>query len=129
MGMSNQAPPLGLRPVWVAASLRIQEILEAMLRYQDAGWPVPQLWLDELKFQNQRQSADALEQCHRELARTANAIDDIYRASAEGRDLICVCPSPCIEQSSRFYSLLLSSKVSRSLYSGNSATNCGCQWP
>ena len=33
--------------------------------------------------------SDALAQCHRELARTANAIDDIYRASAEGRDLIC----------------------------------------
>ena len=33
-------------------------------------------------------TTDALEQCHRELARTANAIDDIYRASAEGRDLI-----------------------------------------
>ena len=31
----------------------------------------------------------ALEQCHRELARTANAIDDIYRASDEGRKLVC----------------------------------------
>ena len=33
--------------------------------------------------------AAALEQCHRELARTANAIDDIYRASDEGRKLVC----------------------------------------
>ena len=53
--MSNQARPIGLRPAWVAASLRIQEILEAMLKYYDKGWPVPQLWLNELKLQNQWQ--------------------------------------------------------------------------
>jgi hypothetical protein len=39
---------LGLRSKIVVDSLRVQEILEAMLRYNKAGEPIPKDWLDEL---------------------------------------------------------------------------------
>ena len=41
-------PPLGLRPRWKAEEMRMQEIAAAMLRYNDAGKPVPAPWTEEL---------------------------------------------------------------------------------
>lgn len=43
-----EKPPLGLRPRYVAEAMRIQEIMDAALRYTEAGKQVPQDWLDEL---------------------------------------------------------------------------------
>lgn len=41
-------PPIGLEPrkIWVEA--RTRAVLEAMLRYVNAGYAVPQAWRDEL---------------------------------------------------------------------------------
>ena len=45
----NQSkPPLGLVPRRLHDSRRVGEILEALSRYNEAGKPVPQEWLDEL---------------------------------------------------------------------------------
>lgn len=41
-------PPLGLIPRFIRDSERASEILEALGRYNDAGKPVPQEWLNEL---------------------------------------------------------------------------------
>ena len=70
--------------VWLDVGVQHFEIGPVRVNVEEANWMRSMLAkaLDTI-------TADALEQCHRELARTANAIDDIYRASAEGRDLIC----------------------------------------
>ena len=41
-------PPLGLVPRFIRDEARVKEILEAIGRYNEAGKPVPQEWLDEL---------------------------------------------------------------------------------
>jgi hypothetical protein len=41
-------PPLGLRPRFIVAKLRIQEILEAMQRYVEADKAIPDEWRTEL---------------------------------------------------------------------------------
>jgi hypothetical protein len=40
-------PPIGLRPKYIAVSSRIKEIHEAMLRYIDADYVIPDEWLLE----------------------------------------------------------------------------------
>ena len=44
----TKKPPLGLVPRYIRDGERVTEILEAIGRYNDAGQPVPQEWLDEL---------------------------------------------------------------------------------
>lgn len=46
--MSNEMPPLGLRPKYIVDSLRIREILEALDRYNRADTIAPIEWIDEL---------------------------------------------------------------------------------
>lgn len=41
-------PPLGLRPRFVANSLRVQEIAETMHRYARANATIPAEWVEEL---------------------------------------------------------------------------------
>jgi hypothetical protein len=43
----DQKPPLGLRPWFIVAEQRIDEIDAAIARYEVAGWTVPQEWRDE----------------------------------------------------------------------------------
>lgn len=43
-----EAPPIGLRPRWVVAEERIQEIKEACNRYYNSNTEVPREWLEEL---------------------------------------------------------------------------------
>jgi hypothetical protein len=48
-------PPIGLRPRNIAIQQRVQEILEAMLRYNSAHKKLPAEWvieLDELNGEN-----------------------------------------------------------------------------
>lgn len=40
--------PLGVIPRWRHNERRAADILNAMLRYVDAGTPIPREWLDEL---------------------------------------------------------------------------------
>lgn len=40
-------PPLGLRPRFIVAEHRVREIDEAIQRFAEAGWAVPQAWTDE----------------------------------------------------------------------------------
>jgi hypothetical protein len=49
---TKEAPPLGLRPKAIVDALRIQEILEAMMRYAADGKKLPQEWVDELSIIN-----------------------------------------------------------------------------
>lgn len=44
----NEKPPLGLRPRFIVAELRAQEIVVAMERYHDAKKEIPQEWHEEL---------------------------------------------------------------------------------
>lgn len=46
--MTAEKPPLGLRPRWIAAEQRAQEIIMAIDRYNQAEKAVPQAWRDEL---------------------------------------------------------------------------------
>jgi hypothetical protein len=41
-------PPIGLRPRYIVTQQRIQEILEAMLRYNQANKKFPAEWVLEL---------------------------------------------------------------------------------
>ena len=41
-------PPIGLRPRFITNRARIQEFLEALLRYNAAGELLPKDWLREL---------------------------------------------------------------------------------
>lgn len=43
-----ERPPLGLRPCWLVASNRIDEIMKAMQRYTNADISVPSEWTVEL---------------------------------------------------------------------------------
>lgn len=53
-------PPLGLVPRFIRDEERVQEIIEAVDRYNEAGKPVPQEWLDELneKAPKEKQNND-----------------------------------------------------------------------
>jgi hypothetical protein len=44
---SDKAPPLGLRPRWLATEVRAHEIIAAMLRFRAARKPIPAGWLEE----------------------------------------------------------------------------------
>lgn len=44
----TEAPPLGLRPRWIAVGQRAGEIVDAITRYNDAKKEVPKEWRDEL---------------------------------------------------------------------------------
>jgi hypothetical protein len=54
-GMSDQPtskikmPPLGLMPKWRWDEIRVESLCAAIHRYTEAGQPVPQAWVDELK--------------------------------------------------------------------------------
>jgi len=50
-------PPLGLVPRWMHDSQRVGEILEALMRYNEAGKPFPQEWLDELNEKIKKEEA------------------------------------------------------------------------
>jgi hypothetical protein len=41
-------PPLGLRPKYIADTMRAREILEAIDRYLSAGKKIPAEWIKEL---------------------------------------------------------------------------------
>jgi len=43
-----QKPPLGLRPRFIIVEHRTLEILEAMIRYVQVGYQVPNEWREEL---------------------------------------------------------------------------------
>jgi hypothetical protein len=53
MVAETKAPPLGLRPRFIVAELRAQEIVEAMGRYFEAKKAIPQDWHDELAELNE----------------------------------------------------------------------------
>ena len=40
-------PPLGLRPRYIAEAQRRVEIQAAVMRYMDAGYPLPDEWIAE----------------------------------------------------------------------------------
>lgn len=40
-------PPLGLIPKWIWIEQRLDAIAEAISRYKQAGWEVPQEWYEE----------------------------------------------------------------------------------
>ncbi|WP_419884857.1 hypothetical protein [Paenibacillus sp. B-A-8] len=40
-------PPLGLRPRYIAEAQRMDEIKDAVKRYMDAGYPLPDEWIAE----------------------------------------------------------------------------------
>lgn len=40
-------PPVGLRPAFLAREARMQEIAEAIDRYDEAGLDIPDEWMDE----------------------------------------------------------------------------------
>jgi hypothetical protein len=42
-------PPIGLRPRHIAEAARLTEILEAMDRYEKAGYEIPTEWFLEYK--------------------------------------------------------------------------------
>jgi len=49
--MSNE-PPLGITPRYIHTEFRLQDILNAMLRYISDGKPIPAEWVDELEDLN-----------------------------------------------------------------------------
>ena len=44
----NEKPPLGIVPRYVIDEQRAREIISGILRFIDAGSPVPREWLEEL---------------------------------------------------------------------------------
>ena len=44
----NEKPPLGIVPRHIHDEYRAREIIFALLRYLDAGKPIPREWLEEL---------------------------------------------------------------------------------
>ena len=50
--MQIKKPPLGLMPRWLHNKRRKREIVEAMLRYIDAGVAIPNEWIQELQDLN-----------------------------------------------------------------------------
>lgn len=49
----TKAPPLGLRPRWIATQDRAQEIVNAMTRYIAVDKPIPEEWTEELAVLNE----------------------------------------------------------------------------
>ena len=49
-GTSGEAPPLGLKPRWLAEEQRLAEVELAILRYREAGKSVPTEWMEEHSF-------------------------------------------------------------------------------
>lgn len=49
----SKAPPLGLRPRWIATQDRAQEIVNAMTRYNLAAKEYPDSWTEEPKVLNE----------------------------------------------------------------------------
>jgi hypothetical protein len=49
-------PPLGLVPRFIRDEERVREIIEAIDRYNEAGKPVPQEWLDELNEKTRKEN-------------------------------------------------------------------------
>ena len=47
--MNEILPPIGVPPKFIRLKQRYRELMEAIARYEEAGTPVPQEWLDELK--------------------------------------------------------------------------------
>ncbi len=45
-----EKPPLGLRPRWVVLKHRLQEIDEAIQRYNKVSKPVPEDWIKEREY-------------------------------------------------------------------------------
>jgi hypothetical protein len=41
-------PPIGLSPTYIWKSLRVKDILAAMVRYHEAGKAIPATWIEEL---------------------------------------------------------------------------------
>ncbi|WP_449600328.1 hypothetical protein [Paenibacillus sp. Marseille-Q9583] len=50
-------PPLGLRPRYIAELQREVEIVDAVKRYMDAGYPVPTEWMAEYNELAKRREA------------------------------------------------------------------------
>jgi len=48
----NRKPPLGLTPRRIHTEKRIRDILDALMRYNDADLSIPQEWIDELSDLN-----------------------------------------------------------------------------
>ncbi|MFP3637802.1 hypothetical protein [Paraburkholderia sp. SIMBA_054] len=48
-----KAPPLGLRPRYIASEERAIEIVAACKRYDDAGKTIPSEWVEELTELNE----------------------------------------------------------------------------
>ena len=46
--MENKKPPLGLTPRWLLDEEREIEIYAAIDRYNEAGYPIPIEWIQEL---------------------------------------------------------------------------------
>ena len=44
----SEKPPLGITPRYIHDEHRAREIIFALLRYLDAGKPIPREWLEEL---------------------------------------------------------------------------------
>ena len=44
----NEKPPLGIAPRYIIYEQRAREIIFGILRFIDAGRPVPREWLEEL---------------------------------------------------------------------------------
>lgn len=59
-----EKPPLGLRPRWLVDEQRLEEIIEAVIRYIYAGFPIPIEWAEELNEltirRNQRKQKEKL---------------------------------------------------------------------
>lgn len=49
MKLTNDKPPLGLRPVKIARQARIDEITDALYRYAEKGAAIPREWIEELQ--------------------------------------------------------------------------------
>ena len=52
----NGKPPLGLIPAFVRAHVRVDQILNAMIRFTRAGKAIPKDWIVELEIQNNLQN-------------------------------------------------------------------------
>ena len=46
---NKKFPPVGIMPKWRWDQIRAENLCEAINRYNQAGYPVPKEWVDELK--------------------------------------------------------------------------------
>jgi hypothetical protein len=46
----ERKPPLGLAPRWLREEQRADEITAAISRYEKEGFPVPEEWLEEMRY-------------------------------------------------------------------------------